>query len=191
MTLFPQGISALILTPGAGTSADHPGLVAIDNDLDGDLPVRRFDFAYRRAGKRAPPKAPGLVAEIVVAAQEFANELGVATEQIVLGGRSMGGRICSLAVAGGLPSAGLVLMAYPLHPPGKPDRMRTDHFPDLRIPCLFVSGTRDEFGTPAEFNAAVSTIPGPVQQVWCDGARHDLKGREAEICAAVRRFVDR
>ena len=65
---------------------------------------------------------------------------------IALGGRSMGGRMCSMAVAEGLPALGLVLISYPLHPPGKPDQLRTEHFPRLSVPCLFVSGTRDAFG---------------------------------------------
>jgi predicted alpha/beta-hydrolase family hydrolase len=93
--------------------------------------------------------------------------------------------MCSLAVAAGTPAAGLVLLSYPLHPPGRLDRMRTAHFPDLDLPCLFVSGTRDPFGTPEEFEAATAAIPGPVTHVWLEGQRHDPKGRDDEIAAAV------
>jgi len=93
--------------------------------------------------------------------------------------------MCSLAVAAGTPAAGLVLLSYPLHPPGRLDRMRTAHFPDLDVPCLFVSGTKDPFGTPDEFLAATKAIPGPVTHVWLDGQRHDPRGRDDEIAAAV------
>ncbi len=106
-------------------------------------------------------------------------------ERIVLGGRSMGGRICSMAVADGLPGAGLVLICYPLHPPGKPDRLRIEHLPSLEVPCLFISGTRDAFGTPAELEEHTEAIPGPVTHVWLEGKGHDLKGADAVIARHV------
>ena len=90
----------------------------------------------------------------------------------------MGGRMCSMAVAEGLPAAGLVLISYPLHPPGRPDRLRVEHLPALTVPCLFVSGTRDPFGTPAELEAATAAIPGPVTHVWIEGAGHEVKGHD-------------
>ena len=74
----------------------------------------------------------------------------------------MGGRICSLAVADGLPAAGLVLISYPLHPPGRPERLRIEHLPALEVPCLFISGTRDSFGTPEELEQHTKVIPGDV-----------------------------
>ncbi len=97
--------------------------------------------------------------------------------------------MCSMAVADGLPAAGLVLVSYPLHPPGKPDTMRTEHFPQLGVPCLFVSGTRDAFATPAELEAATAAIPGPVSHVWLEGGDHGLRRREAEVAEAVREWV--
>jgi len=93
--------------------------------------------------------------------------------------------MCSMAVAEGLPAAGLALIAYPLHPAGKPDRLRIEHLPDITVPCLFVSGTRDPFGTPEEMEAHTGAIPGPVTHVWIDGGRHDLKGADAAVAAAV------
>jgi uncharacterized protein len=87
-------------------------------------------------------------------------------------------------VAQGLPAAGLVLLSYPLHPPGKHDRLRTEHFPGLDLPCLFVSGRSDPFGSPDEFDQAVRSIPGPVTQVWLTGA-HDPRGQDPAIAAAV------
>lgn len=102
----------------------------------------------------------------------------------------MGGRICSMAVADGLvTAAGLVLISYPLHPPGRPDRMRTEHFERLRVPCLFVSGTRDAFGSPAELEAATAAIPGPVTHQWIDGKDHALRGTDSVVPGLVADWV--
>jgi predicted alpha/beta-hydrolase family hydrolase len=97
----------------------------------------------------------------------------------------MGGRMCSMAVAEGLPAAGLVLISYPLHPPGRPDKMRTDHFGRLDLPCLFVSGTRDSFGSPAELEAALALIRGPVTIHYIEGGDHGLRGRDGEVATLV------
>jgi predicted alpha/beta-hydrolase family hydrolase len=179
---------AALLFPGAGSSSTHPSLVAIEAAL-APLPVARADFPYRREGRRAPDRAPKLLACVVEEAARLADEAGVAADRIVLGGRSMGGRICSLAVADGLPAAALVLISYPLHPPGKPDRLRVEHLPDLRVPCLFVSGTRDAFGTPAELEHHSASIAGPVTHVWIDGKGHDLKGQDTVIADTVADWV--
>jgi predicted alpha/beta-hydrolase family hydrolase len=182
------GARAVLLFPGAGSDADHPSLVAIEDAL-ASLPVQRADFPYRREGRRAPDRAPKLLACVVEEAERLASTAGVLPEQIVLGGRSMGGRMCSMAVAEGLPAAGLVLISYPLHPPGKPDKLRIEHLPSLGLPCLFVSGTRDAFGTPAELEAHTASIPGPVTHVWVEGKGHDLRGAEATIATAVQGWV--
>ena len=179
---------ALLLTPGAGSGREHPTLVAVEEAV-APRPTARIDFPYRREGRKAPDRAPKLVACVVEEAAALAERAGVDPGSIVLGGRSMGGRMCSMAVAEGLPAAGLALLSYPLHPPGKPERLRTEHFPALDVPCLFVSGTRDPFGTPDEVEAAVAAIPGPVTLVWLDGARHDPKGRDDEIAGAVAAWV--
>ena len=90
-----------------------------------------------------------------------------------------------MAVAEGLPAAGLVLVSYPLHPPGKPDRLRVEHLPQLQLPCLFVHGTKDAFGTPDELQAWTATIPGPVDHVWIDRGTHELKGADERVATAV------
>jgi len=89
-----------------------------------------------------------------------------------------------MAVAEGLQVAALVLISYPLHPPGRPDRLRTDHFPELDLPCLFVSGRRDAFGTPAELEHELTTIPGAVTLEFVDGD-HSLRKREEEVAVIV------
>lgn len=179
---------ALLLTPGAGSDRDHHTLVAIEEGV-APLPVCRVDFPYRREGRKAPDRAPKLVAAVVEAVGDLTRQTGVAPERVVLGGRSMGGRICSMAVAEGLASKGLVLISYPLHPPGKPERLRVEHFPRLNLPCLFISGTRDPFGTPEELTAAVEAIPGPVTIEWIEGARHDLAGADEAITVMVKAWL--
>ena len=179
---------AVLLFPGAGSSAANPSLVAIEEAL-APLPVARRDFPYRREGRRAPDRPPKLLACVVEEAALLADAAGVAPERIVLGGRSMGGRMCSMAVADGLPAAGLVLIAYPLHPPGKPENLRIEHLPKLDLPVLMVSGTKDPFGAPAELERHAKAIPGPVTHVWFEGKGHDLKGRDAELAGVVTDWV--
>ncbi len=177
-------VAGLVLTPGAGSDRDNPSLVALE-DAVAPLPTARIDFPYRREGRRAPDRAPKLIACVNEEAAALAATTGADPGALVLGGRSMGGRMCSLAVAEGLPAAGLVLICYPLHPPGKPEKLRVEHFPQLDLPCLFVSGTRDPFGTPEEFAAHLVEIPGAVSVHWIEGKRHDLKNAEAEIVEVV------
>lgn len=85
--------------------------------------------------------------------------------------------------------AALVAISYPLHPPGKPESLRVEHFPDITVPCWFVSGTRDPFGAPEELERWTATIPAPVEHVWVDGGRHDLKGADDVIAATLEQVV--
>ena len=145
-----RAVSALLLAPGASASRDQSALVAIDEALTREgLRVERMDFPYRLAGRRAPDRQAVLVESVVAAARQLAEDLELPEDRIALGGRSMGGRMCSIAVAEGLAAAALVLVSYPLHPPGKPDKVRTGHFPEVKVPSLFLSGTRDTFGSPS------------------------------------------
>ena len=185
-----MNIAAVLLAPGAGSDANHRTLVALGEAL-APLPVRRMDFPYRKAGRKLPDRTPILVGAVAAEAATLAADTGVAPARILLGGRSLGGRMCSLAVAAGLSAAGLVLISYPLHPPGKPDRLRVEHFPELGVPCLFVSGSRDTFATPEELLGHTTAIAGPVAHHWLEGGRHDL-GRvadDAAICAAVTAWI--
>ena len=174
---------ALLLAPGAGADRDHHTLVAIAEAL-APLPVGRMDFPYRKAGKKAPDRAPVAVAAVVEEAEALVATAGVEAASLVLGGRSFGGRMCSMAVAEGLPAAGLVLLSYPLHPPGKPEKLRIEHFAALDLPCLFVSGSKDPFGSPAELETHAAAIPGPVTQVWLPGG-HDPRNADAAIAEAI------
>ena len=183
----------VMLYPGAGSSRDHSSLVAIEQRLGRSAAVERIDFPYRREGRRAPDRAPKLMASIRHDLAGFSRRRG----PIVMGGRSMGGRMTSMVAAdvdgGGAVArlAGLVLICYPLHPPGKPENLRVEHLADISVPCLFISGTNDPFGSPDELTAWTSTMQAPVEHVWIDGGRHDLKGADATIADAVAEFVDR
>lgn len=180
--MSPPG--GLLLFPGAGSSSTHPSLIAVEQAV-APLPCRRVDFPYRLAGRTAPDRAPVLLAAVREAAATMRRPL-------LLGGRSMGGRMCSLAAGDAddpLPAAGLVLICYPLHPPGKPDRLRVEHFPRLTVPCLFVSGTKDAFGSPDELQRWTATIPAPVTHQWLHGKGHDLKGCDQVIADTVAEWI--
>lgn len=180
----------VVLAPGASAGRDQPALVRLDEALsEMGLVVERMDFPYRLAGRRAPDRPPVLIGAVQEAARALADRLGSGTRRLVLGGRSMGGRMCSMAVAQGTEAAGLLLVSYPLHPPGQPGQLRTDHFPDLVVPCLFVSGTRDPFGSPAEFEKATAAIAGPVTHRWIEGGDHALRGKDAQVTAAALEWL--
>jgi predicted alpha/beta-hydrolase family hydrolase len=185
----PSSVRGLLLFPGAGASRDAPALVAIDRALSGEIDVVRADFPYRREGRKAPDRAPKAIACVREEAALLADRAGIDPATVALGGRSFGGRMCSMAVAEGFLAAALVLIAYPLHPIGRPYRLRVEHFPDIAVPCLFVSGTRDPFGTPDEFAAHTAAIAGPVTHVWIEGGRHDLRGSDAEVAGTVRDWL--
>jgi predicted alpha/beta-hydrolase family hydrolase len=185
-----QKAGALLLFPGAGSSSTHPSLRAIERAV-APLPTTRADFPYRKEGRKAPDRPPKLLACVVEEAGRLVKRAKVVPGSLVLGGRSMGGRICSMAVADGLPAAGLVLISYPLHPPGRPENLRIEHLPRLEVPCLFVSGTKDAFGSPAEVEAHTAAIPGPVEHVWLDGKGHDLKGCDQQLAEIVSEWVGR
>jgi len=181
-------VEAVLLTPGAGASADHHVLVAIEAAL-APLPVRRMDFPYRKAGRRAPDRAPVLIEAIRSELAACCAEVGTTEDRVVLGGRSMGGRMCSMAVAEGTPAAGLVLLSYPLHPPGRPERRRVDHLPAIGVPCLFVSGERDPFGTPDEMTEATASIPGAVTHRWLPGGHDPRPSADEQVAGWVGEWL--
>jgi predicted alpha/beta-hydrolase family hydrolase len=184
-------IAGVVLFPGAGSSASHASLVSLEEALS-PLPVARIDFPYRRAGKSFPDKTPVLVECVRSEVRAFAEQLSVSTSQLLIGGRSMGGRMCSMAVADEtdpLDVAALVLMSYPLHPPKKPENLRTEHLPRINVLTLCISGTKDNFGSPEELESAFSVVPAAVQWHWVHNGRHELAKADAEIAATVLQFI--
>jgi len=184
-------IAGVVLFPGAGSSSAHSSLVAIHDALS-PLLVARHDFPYRLAGKPFPDKAPVLIASVKEHVRTFAESLGVPTSQIVIGGRSMGGRMCSMAIADEedpLVVAGLVLVSYPLHPPKKPDTLRIEHLPRVSVATLCISGTKDNFGTPQELEDAFAVVPGAVTWSWVDNGRHELAKANDDVAQRIATWV--
>ena len=166
---------AVLLAHGAGADMHAAALTTVADALAAaKIPSLRFNFPYKAAGRRSPDRPPVLEAAVRDAAQELAARAKVPVDRIVLGGRSMGGRIGSLVAAqdGAL---GVALLGYPLHPPGKPGQLRVEHFPKLTMPVLFVSGTRDAFGTPDELTQHAKSITGRVTFSWIDTGDHGFK----------------
>jgi predicted alpha/beta-hydrolase family hydrolase len=175
----------LLLFPGAGSTSTHSSLLAIEAAV-APLSCTRADFPYRKAGRKAPDRTPVLLQAVRDEAEPLV------AGGLVLGGRSMGGRMCSMVVGDPedpLPARGLVLISYPLHPPGKPESLRVEHLPRLHLPCLFIHGSRDPFGSPAELQQWTSTIPGRVTHHWIEGRGHDLKGSDGLIAATVADWI--
>jgi uncharacterized protein len=188
----------VVLAHGAGTDMRHPHLRRHASDLvAGGVGVALFDFAYRAAGGRAPDPAPRLLQawRDVVAAVAAAVPT---TSPLVVGGRSMGGRVASvLAAEVAVPPAGadadgrggalsrvrgVACLAYPLHPPGRPDRLRVDHWPALRLPVLLVSGSRDAMAPLGALREAVAAHlpPGLATLHVVEGADHSMHVRAAD-----------
>jgi hypothetical protein len=161
LTLYPnpRPFGALVLAHGAGAGQRHPFMVRMAQGLaDRGLSTATFDFAYMKAGRSVPDRAPVLEAawrEALTAARSAFGGLA-----LFIGGKSMGGRIASHVASqgGGGDLAGVVFLGYPLHPPGNPERRRDAHLPAIAEPMLFVQGSRDPFGTGDEIRALLSSL---------------------------------
>ncbi|HJR19103.1 MAG TPA: alpha/beta family hydrolase [Actinomycetota bacterium] len=163
----------LVLAHGAGGTMNHPTLVALAEGLAATgVTVVRFNFPYTEAGKKAPDRQEKLEACYWAVAKEVAE----GTDRLYLGGGSMGGRIATHIVADGFPAAGLILQSYPLHPPGKPERMRDAHLERIGVPMLFLWGTKDPFGTADLMKATMAKLPTATLHP-IEGGDHSLKVR--------------
>ena len=181
----------LVLTHGAGGNANAPLLVKLAEEFAKlGLTILRCDLPFRQARPHGPPSPSNAERDREGLAQALAVLREYASGRIFLGGQSYGGRQASMLAAAN-PSAAdaLLLLSYPLHPPGKPDRPRTQHFPDLRVPALFVQGTRDPFGSIEELRAALPLIPAQTKLLPIEGVGHDLgrTAHAAEMAAAFKR----
>lgn len=170
------GSPVLVVAHGAGAGMDHPFLVGFAraaNDLG--VATMRFNFPYVDAGRRSPDTPAVAVGTWLAAFSAAADRAGGAA--VAAGGKSFGGRMASLAVAEGMPAAGLVFLGYPLHAPGKPERIRDEHLYGIRVPMLFVEGTRDPFAR-ADLLAGVLKKLGKVATLHSvEGGDHSFKVR--------------
>ncbi|ANI37826.1 alpha/beta hydrolase family protein [Mycolicibacterium vaccae] len=177
----PAGVVAL--THGAGGSRESPMLQALCDEWArrGWLAVR-YNLPYRRRRPKGPPSGSAAtdMAGIVEAVAEVRD---LADGPLIAGGHSYGGRLTSMTVADGLQLDALTLFSYPLHPPGKPERARTEHLPRISVPTVFTHGTADPFGTLDELRPAVALIPARTEIVEITGARHDLNSKKLDVPA--------
>ncbi len=194
--------ATMVVAHGAGAGKDHPFMSGFSRALAGlGIATLRFDFPYIAAGRRFPDRPPVAIATwraVVDAARSRAGE----GEPVWASGKSFGGRMASMAVADGMDVAGLVFLGYPLHPPGKPDKARDEHFASITddVPMLFLQGRNDPFAIPNEqLDELVHRIGRSAVLDWIENANHsfEIKGAKrpaAEIGASlaprVAEFVD-
>lgn len=173
----------MLLAHGAGTDLDAAPLRVVADALAGaGVPSLRFNYPYRDAGRRAPDRPAVLLDATRAALAELARRTCLPTDRLAVGGRSMGGRYCSLVVGDDtapVPALGLVLLGYPLHAAGKPERARDEHFVRLTAPVLFVSGTRDALAPRADLTRSAQRVRGPVSWCWLDTADHAFRPLKA------------
>ena len=173
---------ALVLTHGAGSNCNAPLLVALAESVArAGYAVLRCDLPYRQKRPSGLPR-PGDAAQDRAGLRRAVEALRkLAPKRLFLGGQSYGGRQATMLVAEeALPVDGLLLLSYPLHPPGKPAQLRTAHFSELRTPALFVHGSADAFGSVAEMQAALQLIPARTSLTIVESAGHDLLGRRKQ-----------
>lgn len=175
---------AVVLTHGAGGSRDAPMLVRVCDEWArrGFLAVR-FNLPYRRRRPKGPPSGSAAADQAGVVEAVDLVRGALADVPVLAGGHSYGGRMTSMAVADGLAVDVLTLFSYPLHPPGKPERARTQHLPDITVPTVFTHGTSDPFGTIDELRSAAALLAGPSTVVEVTGARHDLGSKTLDVPA--------
>lgn len=186
--------AVLLLGHGAGGDLNDDLLRTVARDLvEHSVATLRFNFPYREAGRKAPG-AQSQSEELYRALAAHARDERL---PLLLGGKSYGGRIASHIVAQGFECHALVFLSYPLHPPGRPERIRDAHLKDIRLPILFVQGTRDSFATPDLLRKTVTSLK-LAELVPIEGGDHSLKvkGRPRgdvlrEVVGAVRTFVER
>jgi len=170
----------LVLAHGAGAPQTSPFMVAFAEALAArGLDTATFNFPYMEARRRVPDRGPVLEACYAAVVGRLAAHPGLEHNRLVIGGKSMGGRIASQMAARDADAsrlvAGLVFLGYPLHPPGKPDRPRTTHLPSIVQPMLCVQGERDPFGTPDELRPVFDGLPADVELVVVEGGDHSFK----------------
>src|SRR4051812_31630611 len=167
--------TTFILAHGAGANQSSPFMVKLATALAGrGVRTITFNFVYSEQKRRIPDPAPKLEAcyRKVIEAVRARGSAG----KLVIGGKSMGGRMAShLAAAGDEGIAGLIMLGYPLHPPGRPDKLRVAHLEHITVPTLIVQGAKDSFGTPDELRPYLEQLKGPVELYVVDDADHSFK----------------
>ena len=174
----PPDAPGLILGHGAGAGIRSDFMEFVASELAARaVRVTRFNFAYVEARKKTPDRQPILEATYAAVVEHVRRE--ERPQRLFLGGKSLGGRIASHVVAGGLEADGLVFLGYPLHPPGRPDRLRSAHLNQISVPMLFVEGTRDPFCPLETLEKVRADFTAPVEIAVIDNGDHSLRVRKS------------
>ena len=189
----PAGVT-LILGHGAGAGQTSDFMTSFASGLAArGVDTITFNFLYREQGRHLPDSNDRLEACWRAVIEAVRQRIKPSRNALAIGGKSMGGRIASQVAAGGIGNlAGLVLLGYPLHPPGRPDRLRSAHLSDIEAPMLFVQGSRDAFGTSDELRPIVAPLEPPVDLYVVEGGNHSFKVRkragvsQADISGAIQ-----
>ncbi len=195
--LAPTPLGALlVLAHGAGAGQRHPFMMAMARALAArGVDTATFDFTNMQQERNAPERPPVLEASYRDVIAEVVQHPPLRGRTLFIGGKSMGGRIAThLAAQGAGGIAGVVALGYPLHPPGKPQQLRTAHLPAITVPVLIIQGERDAFGTPAEIAPAIETMHASVTLHVVEGGDHSLtvrgKGKDAALANVADLIVD-
>jgi uncharacterized protein len=182
-----QAVRGVVLTHGAGGNCGAPLLVAAASAFCvAGFDVLRCDLPFRQRRPNGPPSPSSAAVDREGLRLAVVAMRNLGPRQIVLGGQSYGGRQATMLAAEMRDLvAALLLFSYPLHPPGRPERLRTEHFPHLSTPCVFVQGAADPFGTPAELREAIAAIPALTEIIRVDAAGHDLKRGRFDFAPVV------
>src|SRR5688572_10422338 len=192
LTRPPRAFASLALFHGAGAGMDHPFMAGFARAIaDEGVATLRCNFPYIEAGKRAPDRQPVAVATVRAAFGAASARAGTG-EPVWAGGKSFGGRMASVAVAEGLDVAGLVYLGYPMHAPGKPERVRDEHLYGIDVPMLFLQGTKDPFATAPALEPVLAKLA-TATHVAVEGGGHSLersrKEDPREVAAALAPLV--
>jgi uncharacterized protein len=179
----PGARSTIVVAHGAGAGLDHPFMVGFTRGMnDEGVATLRFNFPFMQGEKkRAPDRAPVAIAAWNAAFASARSRATSEDEPIWASGKSFGGRMASMAVAeGAMPAAGLVFLGYPLHPPGKPERVRDEHLYGIEVPMLFVEGTRDPFATAEVLERVIAKLGSKATVHPIEGGGHSFEVRGAK-----------
>jgi predicted alpha/beta-hydrolase family hydrolase len=180
-----SGANGVLLAHGAGTNQEHPTMVALREGLAKQgLTVMTFNYPYTERGAKRPDRPEKLVECHQAAAEALLQD----SDRVFLAGRSMGGRMGTYLAAEGYDCAGLILYSYPLHPAGKPEKLRVAHFPDITRPMLFFQGTRDPLSRLELFDRYIKPLPNATVEIL-EGANHGFTGGGWTLESMVERLA--
>jgi predicted alpha/beta-hydrolase family hydrolase len=192
--------AVFVCAHGAGGHMSDKGMVTTTRAIAArGIDIVRFNFLYKEKKSSRPDQMPVLKETTKAVVARVREELD--PKKLIIGGRSMGGRAASMLAADGFDADGLLLLAYPLHPAGRPDQLRDAHLPAIRMPVLCINGTRDALCTPSLMETALEKVTAPWQMLWIEGADHSFHvlkssgktdgGVMSEIADAAQAWISR